>query len=274
MKFVGCMFLWIAFTPVLIFAQGRVISLSERDSIMNPALLEGEEVLHFDTLELNIGSLPEDAGPQTYRFRYRNVGGDTVWLDRIHTSCGCAEASFDRLAVAPGEDGVATVVFRPSGQVGTIYKQAFVYTRLSAKYPTAKIALVGEVKPVAGNWKDYPCSMGNALRLRRTKFRFTEMNRSAVRTERMVCVNGGSVPLKLSALLLPAYATFRTEPATILPGEEADLVITVDGHLLPSKVEKQLRFPVLIEGIPAKPSDRTLWVEVILQSKNTADDGY
>lgn len=267
MKFAGYIFLWMTLSPVLVFAQGRVISLAERDSVVNPALLCGEQVLHFDTPELNIGSLQEDAGPQTYRFRFTNIGKDTVLLNRIQTSCGCAEAAFDRTEMAPGENATITVVFRPSGQVGTIYKQAFVYTGLSEKYPTAKIAWVGEVKSAPGNWRDYPCSMGNALRLKRLKLQFTEINRSVIRTERLVCVNSGPVPLKLSALLLPAYAAFRTEPETIYPGEEADIVIIIDGHLLPPEIKDTFRFPVLIEGINARPSDRTLWVEGALQNK-------
>lgn len=263
MKLVGYIFLWMTLSPVPVLAQGRVISLAERDSIVNPPLLCGEEILHFDTPELNIGSLQEDAGPQTYCFRFANIGKDTVLLSRIQTSCGCAEAAFDRTEIAPGENATITVVFHPSRQVGTIYKQAFVYTGLSAKYPTAKIAWVGEVNSVPGNWRDYPCNMGNALRLKRLKLQFTEVNRTVILTERLVCVNSGPVPLKLSALLLPAYATFRTEPETIKSGEEADIVIMIDGHSLPPEMKDTFRFPLLIEGINASPSDRTLWVEGI-----------
>lgn len=268
MKSGGYIFIWITFFPVMLLAQGRVISLSERDSVVNPVLLNQEEILHFDTTELNIGSLQEDAGAQTYHFRFRNVGQDTITLTKIQTSCGCAEADCHRRVVAPGEESTLTIIFHPSGQVGTVYKQAFIYTNLSTKFPTAKIALVGEVESVAVEWSDYPYSMGTTLRLRRLKLRFAELNRSMIQTERLVCVNSGSTPLKLSALLLPAYATFRTEPAIIQPGEEADIVLTIDGHLVPTNVGKKLNFPIVIQGINARPSDRTLEVEITLQNES------
>ena len=59
--------------------------------------------------------------------------------------------------------------------------------------------------------------------------------------------------------MLPSYASFRTEPETIAPGTEADLVITIDVAKLP-KQKGDLQFPLLIEGIGTRPSERTIQV--------------
>jgi len=61
--------------------------------------------------------------------------------------------------------------------------------------------------------------------------------------------------------LLPAYASFRTEPAEIAPGVEADIVITIDVAKLPTS-EQNIRFPLLIDGIGGKPSARTIHVTI------------
>lgn len=264
MNWMGILILMILF-PAQLDAQGRVLSASEVDSIINPPLLKGNEVLHFDKKEMNVGQLSEDDTPVTFRFPFRNVSKEAVTIIRIYTSCGCTAADFDKSPVKPGEVREIKLTFNPHGQAGKVDKSAFVYTQLSRKQPTAKIALVGNVTPTKNPWVGYPCAMGNVLRLKRTTMQFRDMPRTAVRTERLVCVNSGKKELKLSALMIPRYATFRTEPAVIPPGKEADIVITIDGNLLPPVTKGEINFPVIIDGIDTTPSERTVSVKVSLQ---------
>jgi hypothetical protein len=50
----------------------------------------------------------------------------------------------------------------------------------------------------------------------------------------------------------------------IAPGEEADLVITIDVDKLPKK-DGTIRASLLIEGVSGKPSERTL--QLIIEKK-------
>ncbi len=68
--------------------------------------------------------------------------------------------------------------------------------------------------------------------------------------------------MKLSALMLPPYAAFHTEPAVIQPGKEADMVITVDGGKLPDTPDDRWQFNFMIEGIDAPITDRMVKVTV------------
>lgn len=246
-------------------AQGQVITRSEIDSIMNPGLLRGEEVLHFDSTEMNVGHLSEDDAPVTYCFRFRNVSKETVILTRLSTSCGCTDASFNKASVSPGDVGEIRLVFNPFEQAGILNKHVFVYTNLSKKKPVAKLSLIGKVLPTANQWVDYPHAFGSALRLRSTHVQFREMTYTTIRSERLVCVNSGETPLKLSALMIPRYAKLHTEPSVIAPGQEADIVITIDGKLMPPTVKTEFSFPVVAEGINTKPSERTIQVKVSLK---------
>lgn len=81
-------------------------------------------------------------------------------------------------------------------------------------------------------------------------------------SERILCGNSGDKPLRLSALIIPKFATFRTEPEVIQPGSEADIVVTIDASLIPAGKEKTFTFPIIIEGVDARPSDRTLNIKV------------
>lgn len=261
-----CILLIILF-PVHLFAQERVITRNTIDSILNPALLEEGKVLHFESSEINVGELSEDDAPAVYHFHFQNIGKKAVRITRISTSCGCTEAKFEEAVIRPGEKGEIALVFNPFQQGGKLYKQAFVYTSLSDRFPTAKIALVGMVKPTSDKWADYPYRLGNSLRMRQPMLRFRNMSLEEVRTERSVCVGTGEKPLELSALLIPPYATFRTEPERIVPGMEADLVVTIDGKLLPPGISDEFTFPIILKGMDATPSERTLQVKVSLQNE-------
>ena len=45
--------------------------------------------------------------------------------------------------------------------------------------------------------------------------------RESVASERILCGNSGKQSLRLSAAVIPEFATFRTEPEVISPGSEA-----------------------------------------------------
>ena len=82
--------------------------------------------------------------------------------------------------------------------------------------------------------------------------------------ERIACANSGDHPLKLSALLLPSCLKFHTEPAVLAPGQEGDLVITLDKTKLPSFHTEEKHLTLIIDGVIGKPSEKT--IEVIIKN--------
>ena len=59
-----------------------------------------------------------------------------------------------------------------------------------------------------------------------------------------------------------SYQPVLRTPEVIQPGSEADIVVTVDASLIPAGKEKTFTFPIIIEGVDARPSDRTLNIKV------------
>lgn len=250
------------FLPVPIRAQVRIISRQELEAVQNPTLLKGAEVLRFVHPFVQVGRLTEDDAPRTYRFEFTNVSNQPVRITRVATSCGCTAAIFDKAPVAVKGKGVIELRYHPKDQAGTLNGRTFVYTDLSDKNPTAVIALKGEVLPTSDRWREYPKAMG-ALRVKRKTMLFREVTTHSVQTERLVCANSSNRPLRITALSLPAYAALHTEPAVIQPGQEADIVVSVDG----AKIGKagEVKFPVILQGVQGRPSDRTLQIEVIVK---------
>lgn len=255
--------LLVILTPVQIIAQGKVVPENILDSIANPPLLQKETVLQFERQSFHFGKISENDAPITCSFSFSNIGVKPVRLTKVVTSCGCTVASFDRQTLQSGEKGTIDVAFNPRGKVGTIDTQVFIYTDLSSQWATTKVALLGEVLLSDNEWSRYPCIMG-ILRLKRNTVFFNSLAKKSSSVERLVCVNTGKKPLRLSALMIPVYASFHTDPEVIPPGSEADLVIKVDGRKLPETVKDMFKFSIILEGLDTKPSDRTIQVKAML----------
>lgn len=232
------------------------------DSLLNPPLMQqAENILRFGKTVLDVGTLTEDDAPQTYRFTYTNVSSEPVVITRVRTTCGCAVAEARTGKVMPGETQTIALTYNPRNHPGTIDTNAFVYLSTSDKTPVARLTLTGNVLPGADEWARYPYAMGK-LRLKQNRLTFREVAAGKQPSERILCGNSGDTPLRLSALILPKFATFRTEPEVIPPGGEADIVVTIDASLIPAGRGKAFTFPILIEGVDARPSDRTLNINV------------
>ena len=210
---------------------------------------------------LNIGTLTEDDAPQTYRFTCKNISKKTLTITRVRTTCGCAVADVRTGDILPGETRTISLTYHPKNHPGTIDTNAFVYLSSSDKTPVARLTLVGNVVPGADEWARYPYAMGK-LRLKQNQMKFSEVGGGSQSSERILCGNSGDKPLRLSALIIPKFATFRTEPEVIQPGGEADIVVTINASLIPAEKGKSFTFPIILEGIDARPSDRTLNIKV------------
>ncbi|QIU95371.1 MULTISPECIES: DUF1573 domain-containing protein [Bacteroides] len=249
-----CM-LWSFFPVAQLGAQGGGFHSAVADSLVNPSLLkEGGQVLHFDSLDIHIGKLYDSDAPRTYTFRFRNVSSSDVRITKVSTSCGCTAATVNSKTITPGAEGSVVLVYNPKNNIGTVKTYAFVYTTVSAKYPVVRLTLTGEVV-CSDEWDYLPYAMG-AVRMKRKQVVFSEVTSSIRPSERILCANTSKNPLKLSARMLPPYAGFHSEPNVIPPGQEGDLVITVDGHKLPEKAPDKLRFTFIVEGVDAPLSDR------------------
>ena len=238
----------------------RGLTREQIDSIVRPKVNpQGAEQLRCDHDTHDLGTLSEDDKPVSHTFTLRNVSGKSVRIQRVRTTCGCTEAAFDTTAIAPGATTKVTLTYDPEDRPGTIDVSAYVYLADGSKQPTARLSLYGEVID-SDVWSHLPQTM-STLRVKRKEVTITELPATGKPSVRIACANSGERPLRLKASMLPAYATFRTEPEVIAPGTEADIVVTIDVTKLPKRADT-LRFPMLIEGLTGRPSERTLYVNI------------
>lgn len=246
-----------------LMSQANVrFSDEEIEAVVNPVLADDAElIVKFDSTVCNIGSLTEDDAPKKVCFSFTNVSEKPVIITMVRTNCGCTLAEVDVKTILPGEKGRVVLKYVPKNHPGTIDTNAFVYIEGLDKKPVAKLTLLGNVLPGKDQWSRFRYAMGK-LRLKRNSVYFDEVCKGMNYEERILCGNSGKTPLKLSAVMLPSFVTFRTEPEVIEPGCEADIVITIDESKIPSEKNGYFSFPVIVEGIHCKPSDRSIEIKV------------
>ena len=179
----------------------------------------------------------------------------------MRTTCGCTSSYVKGDVMKPGDTCQVQITFTPNRYPGTINTGAYLYLREVEGQPAVKLVLTGKVLPGADVWSRYPHKMG-ALRLKQAKANITEVKPGTEPSARILCGNSGEKALRISSLLLPPYARLTTEPEVIEPGDEADLVITILADKIPATMPEAFTFPVILEGLDARPSDRTIQVSV------------
>lgn len=224
-------------------------SRAAMDSLLNPTLSpDAEKILLFERVKKCIGTINEKDSARVVLFPFRNVSGKAVKITRVNTHCGCTAATFQTETIAPAASSAIAIRYNPKGRAGTIDTNAFVYVDCAGSRPVAKLTITGNVIDES-EWSHLPCIMGS-LRLKRTRVSFERGRNEA----RIPCANTGDKPLKLSALMLPPYATFATEPQLLQPGEEGDIVISIKA----GEVGAAKRFSIIVDGVEGSISSRTI----------------
>lgn len=234
------------------------------DSVANPPVVHSR-ALQFETEELDAGTLCEDDSPSIYRFRFTNRGTEPLVILRAVTSCGCIEADFCREPVLPGYEGEICVSFDPKDQAGALLRHVYLYTNRSKSHPSARLTLRGEVLPTCDPWNDYSRRLGSSLRARRCGVVVRQLSRTQALSERIECVNTGSEPLRFVADKgTPPWITLRTDPDPLEPGIPGDLVVTVDGRMIPDSIAPKWRHVLWITTLPGGEMLQSIVVEAEL----------
>ena len=259
------------FFSLTLSAQVKRLSREAIDSIRNmKELVGGDSILSFSSKVVDFGTIYESDSAKIFSFLFRNVAKERVVLQNIGANCGCIYSFCEKYEYEPGEEGLLQIKFNPKGRSGTVDKNVFVYAMTADDFYSdidgerkspmlvAKLTLLGNVVDL-NEWRHLPVAMGN-LRLKRKSVLFEPVKQGTTPQMRIMCANVGKSPLRLYSRLLPDFMTLATEPAEIAPGEEADIIITIDGNKLPKNGKN--RYSILVEGVEGGISDRTIEVKI------------
>ncbi len=263
MKINSCFIIYLIgiLLPVLSIGQVKTpLTRAQIDSLVNPnPLVNGDSYLKIDTKVIDMGTLNDNDSPSNYTFTVKNLSRRDVNITQIRTTCGCTVARFDTGTIKSGEEQNITLTYSPRNEKGEVEVKSYIYTNISSKQPTTIVELKGYVKS-SDKWRHLPFRMG-ALRIKNKRISFETITRSMNPTMAIVCANSGSIPLKLSCSDLPPYATFKCKPEILEPNCEGELLITINGALIPQN-ETSSQFTFKIEGVEAQPIERIIKVTI------------
>lgn len=237
-------------------AQVHIISREKLDSVSNPKLAPDASALEFDTMHIKAEPMNEDDRPESFVYTFRNVSDRTLNINRVVSTCSCAPARCDKEALGPGETAKVTVTYHPKGHPGSFQRRIFLYTD-DNRQPSAILKLSVKVSSSPDRSAQYPADMGK-VRFRSREVRVRQDVRSV---ERLVFINVSDSPLSLRCedMLLPGCLEFRTEPETVEPDCEGQVVITFDpSEYKPGRKELQ----VILKDLGLPPSQSSIKVIV------------
>ena len=234
-------------------AQMLIVPREKLDAVNNPRLSEKSASFRFETLTITAEPMGEDDGVQTFAYPFENVGGDTLKIARLVTTCSCAAATCPKMTLAPGETSEISVRYNPKGHPGRFERKVFVYAE-GEDSPAAVLKLAVNVERGADMSGHFPVSMGN-IRVRRNEVTFVKGTKAI---EACAFINVGDKPLTLQpeSALMPVCLGFRTEPETVAPGQEGRILIDYD----PAKGGERPRMPVMIKGLGVPPTQAAITV--------------
>lgn len=242
-------------------ALAMLLAVSCPEDSHASCLADGEKPsVEFSSVTLDLGGQIEEAGGPVHGYLvWRNTGDSPVSISGVSSSCGCLSAGFLAREVAPGERDSIMVTYHPKGHPGRFSHKVFVYAGDTA--PSAVLEVIGTVKAASVPVWRYPVQMGFLYLKQKEVF----MDGGKRQVEIVECLNSGDKPftLDVEGSLVPPCITLSMEPATVQPGETADIVIAYcpDAGTAPSASGKvQDRLPVILGGLGIPPSQCTIYV--------------
>jgi hypothetical protein len=103
--------------------------------------------IQFDETICNFGTIGQEE-KLTHVFKFRNVGGGELTIEKVRSSCSCAATLLSSQQIPPQGTGEIKVTFNSEGYVGKINKSIFVHSNDPAE-PVVKLGIKAMVQPIA-----------------------------------------------------------------------------------------------------------------------------
>ena len=237
-------------------AQIVIVPREKLEAMNNPKLTASALAMKFETMCIQANPMGEDDGIQTFTYPFTNVGEDTLKVRNLISGCTCMTTLCPKMIVAPGESSEIIVKYNPKGHPGRFERKVMVYADHD-KEPTAILRLQVEVDRGGEMSGLYPIAMGN-IRVRRNEVAF-QSGRKGVERCPFVNVSGKDFSLVCETPLLPVCLSVRTEPQTLQPGQEGEIIITYN----PEKGGQRPKMPVMFKGLGLPPMQSSIMVNII-----------
>lgn len=184
--------------------------------------------LTFDKKIHNFGTIDENGGMVSCKFRVTNIGKKPMTIVSARGGCSCVKGVVPKRPIQPGKSDYITVTFDPEYRPGHFSKELTVMT-VDKKYN--RIWVKGDVKPGKHPMSDYfRYNYGHNLYLSNEVLNFGHVRIWEVKSIKLGYGNDSKRAMKVSfkAENVPAGIEFIAPAEAILnPGTRSNAVISV-----------------------------------------------
>ena len=181
------------------------------------------EVLNFSVTTHQFGTIKEEAGKVSYKFKYINDSDKPIVIMRVGTSCGCTVPVYSKKPILPNEKGEILVTFNPNRRPGSFSKTITINTNDGKRM----LHIKGNVTPRPRTLKDeYPVEMG-ALRFRNDNVSFVRITQDKKQTFILQLFNDTERKVNIKFTDVPSFIKIISK-STINPQEKSDIFVEYD----------------------------------------------
>lgn len=190
-----------------------------------PLWMAAESVTWLGT-DHDFGAFSEDLGAVDAVFKLVNTSSEPIRIIEARATCGCTVPQYPKESIAPGDTALITATYLASGRPGKFSKN--IYIRTSAQ-PSVRQTLtisgtvIGASSTLASR---YPVVAG-PLRLKTSTAAFGEVLRNKMKTVYIEAYNQSVDTVRPQLSGLPDYISARVVPEIVAPGEQAQIVLTL-----------------------------------------------
>ena len=166
--------------------------------------------------------------PVTVQFYLTNKSSKRLKIYSVKPDCGCVVVKTPR-EVSGKKDFIITATY--DAKTLGIFEKA-IEVKSNASDAPLYLKLRGRVSRDIKDYSDtYPYKMGS-IRVNKSELVFDDVNNGDTPTQEIGIINTGGRTYTPTLMHLPSYLTAYASPATLLPGEEGKIMVTLDSKKL------------------------------------------
>lgn len=186
-----------------------------------------KSVITFEEKSYDFGSVPEENGPISHEFVFKNTGEEMLIISDVKASCGCTTPSWTKDPIPPGETGSVVAEYNPLNRPGSFSKTISVTSNADPNLTVLHIKGTVQPKPKTPE-DDYPTQLGS-LRTRYRSFNMGKVTTKEPVTKSFDVYNDSDEPIIFSSTTVaPAYIQIEMTPQELMPRQKGNIHITYD----------------------------------------------
>lgn len=194
--------------------------------------------LTFDSEVYDFGEVKYGSKKITANFFFTNTGSKDFTIKEIRPSCNCTSIKYTKGVIKPGQKGVVTALYDPTGHTGEVDKAIYIEGDFkNAVFKT--IHIVGHIIHPMTNKKpekymQYYAGQLGYLRIVENHVSFGLMHHRENRLKTFHIVNDGEQAYSFEKVISkPKYLEYSISKKTIEPGDTAEVRMVLLGRKVP-----------------------------------------